>query len=614
MIIKKVEIDNFKSIDHISIDFDKVGGSYTKTFVGVNESGKSNILEALSFFSVPDKKVSFDDYCNQKFEDRAYCDLYFYLEFEEDETYNVILNDIVIPGTEFTFKIKSPIKNVYLSNDSETFNYCYSYDIELLSSKDLFLINAESTGSEGGKNLKGRIITDIPETGAVLLTKEVFMSAFQDDIESYIFNNEPSVSFWEPSPEYLLSDVNLNIYKKDINSNKPLKNIFKLSGYNDEETIVDSINKITNSRSRSRLSSKLKESLNSYISNIWKNNIDLLIEISETGTFSLLIKDKGKENEHDRFTISDRSQGAKQFLSLILSLSIETSNKERKNELILIDEPEVHLHPSSIRDLSKELLKIGENNYVIYATHSPFMIDKKHKERNFIVKKNYKAITEIKRISEDDNIIDDEVLNEAFGINVYRDLLNPHSILVEGASDKTILKKALSLLGYNNIGITNGHGTNIDSLASKMNHEDISLLVITDDDNDGRKYKSNILSIGGVYNTNNVFTIRDLEGTIIDQGTIEDTLGVEYVELQFKNYYKNAFNEELVDITLSKERPLINQIQIILKEKKKYSDWNMDSFKKYLSEEFNPTKTSFKTKFKTLNGLAEMIIKKLNIN
>ena len=50
MIIKKVVIDNFKSIDHIELDFDKVGNSYTKIFVGLNESGKSNILEALSFF------------------------------------------------------------------------------------------------------------------------------------------------------------------------------------------------------------------------------------------------------------------------------------------------------------------------------------------------------------------------------------------------------------------------------------------------------------------------------------------------------------------------------------------------------------------------------------
>ena len=37
----------------------------------------------------------------------------------------------------------------------------------------------------------------------------------------------------------------------------------------------------------------------------------------------------------------------------------------------------------------------------------------------------------------------------------------------------------------------------------------------------------------------------------------------------------------------------------------------MDSFKKQLSEEFNPTKTSLSTKFKLLKALAEKIKEKL---
>lgn len=66
MIIKKVNINNFKSIDNLDIDFDSVGNSYTKIFVGHNESGKSNILEALSLLCPPLSKVDFSDYCNQK--------------------------------------------------------------------------------------------------------------------------------------------------------------------------------------------------------------------------------------------------------------------------------------------------------------------------------------------------------------------------------------------------------------------------------------------------------------------------------------------------------------------------------------------------------------------
>ncbi|MBR5686093.1 MAG: AAA family ATPase [Muribaculaceae bacterium] len=501
MNVTKVIIDNFKSIDHIEFDFDKVGNSYTKIFVGINESGKSNILEALSYFDAPEQEVSFDLFCNQKREDSEFCDLFYQLGFEdgEEDALKKAVDKSIATQTKIEFSISDIKKNVYLSNDSNKFEVMYDFTINLQSSN--LYIKKE-------KRLQEIIISVVEETQKTeeyeLLTEKNFDKYFSDAISNFIKEHEPYVSVWKPSNKYLLYDADLNVFKDKPDSNKPLYNIFKLCGYNDRQAITDVVNKVNNPRNRSRLISKLNDSLNSYVSSIWDNKIDLIIDITENGFFSLLIKDKGKENEHDRFSIKDRSQGAQQFLSMILSLSIETNNKERKNELILIDEPEVHLHPSGIRNLSKELLKIGEANYVFLATHSPFMIDKNHKERHFIVKKNKNAITEIARIKESDNIIDDEVLNHAFGINVYRDLLNPHSILVEGASDKVILQKAFSILERDDIGIANGHGSNIDTLASKMNYDNISILVITDDDQDGRKYKENILKIGGAYNYDTV--------------------------------------------------------------------------------------------------------------
>ena len=53
--------------------------------------------------------------------------------------------------------------------------------------------------------------------------------------------------------------------------------------------------------------------------------------------------------------MNSRSDGFKQFISFILSLSIETKKYDNNNRLILIDEPERHLHPSGIRDLGKDL-------------------------------------------------------------------------------------------------------------------------------------------------------------------------------------------------------------------------------------------------------------------
>ena len=612
MIIKKVVIDNFKSIDHIELDFDKVGNSYTKIFVGLNESGKSNILEALSFFEDSDKKVLFDQYCNQKFEDKNECSIEFQLAMEEDEDYNKQFLEQIDAVNGFHFTITNVVKRVYLFEKSDTFVSEYSFDTEI-PEELYYIVRRKVNNANGTKTIEQRIIVDeAPDDDEYeQLTKESFEDVFFDELMDLIYVNEPSVSVWKPSPEYLLSNVDLNQYKTNTDSNKPLRNIFKLSGYLDSKSIVEAINKVAIPKHRSKLVGKLNDSINEYIGKVWSNSIEIVIEITETGGFSLLIKDKGNENKYDRFSITDRSQGAQQFLSLILSLSLETKNHERRNELILIDEPEVHLHPSGIRDLAQELYKIGEENYVFLATHSPFMIDKKHKERHYIVKKNKRAITELIRIKESDNLIDDEVLRDAFGIDVYKDLLNPHSILVEGASDKIILQKAFDALGHKDVGITNGHGNNIVTLASKMNYDSISIMVLLDDDNDGREDKKKIIKIGGVYNEDNVFTIRDLVGEIVDQGTIEDTLDVSFVKSQFLGFYNETFGESVSDFEVSTSQPVIRQITVFLKSKKKYSNWNMDAFKKQLSENFQPVKKSFSSSNRLLKVLIDKVIERM---
>ena len=139
---------------------------------------------------------------------------------------------------------------------------------------------------------------------------------------------------------------------------------------------------------------------------------------------------KDKNDEFNLYNINERSQGFRQFISLILSISISNEKEKLKNAIIIVDEPENHLHPSGIRYMRDELLKIGKNNYVFLATHSNFMIDRKEMSRHYIVQKN--THTHLKRIEQEQDLSDDEVLNDAFGLNILNDFLSPHKILVEG--------------------------------------------------------------------------------------------------------------------------------------------------------------------------------------
>lgn len=217
------------------------------------------------------------------------------------------------------------------------------------------------------------------------LNEDILNKLLVDLLEDTIKQYEAKVSFWKPEKEYLITEpINLQDFKDNPLTNIPLRNIFVLSKYKTNAEIKTKIEEIIDNQPLRRgLQSTLSNNATKYFGNVWKHKIEIDIEISETLMCNVHIKDKGKSNQNKFFNMNSRSQGFHQFASLILSLSIQNHSLDMKNRLILIDEPENHLHPSGIRDMMEEFLKIGENNYVFLATHSCFMIDKKTKQRNF---------------------------------------------------------------------------------------------------------------------------------------------------------------------------------------------------------------------------------------
>lgn len=94
---------------------------------------------------------------------------------------------------------------------------------------------------------------------------------------------------------------------------------------------------------------------------------------------------------HERITIEQLSDGEKQLYGPVISLLMLNPH----NSLILIDEPEIGLHPKwqyTIMDIYKN---IGQNNQFIIATHSPHILAKAHyKELILLKKKDNKIVAE----------------------------------------------------------------------------------------------------------------------------------------------------------------------------------------------------------------------------
>ena len=616
MKLKKISIQNFKSIKDMHFDIKKHGNSYTSMLLGINESGKSNILEAMSFLNTPDGNFDFDILHHQKDEESEYIDLYFHFLIEKQEVYTHSVQQLISDKEKLLhFTISEVSKNVYLRRGDDTFTEEIHYEIKNLTN-GLYIKEETTLINKNGQQTKTTIKSISKENDAegsyIELTEEVFNNYFEETIIDVIKENMPTASFWKPSENYLISsDIDLNSFSTNTSSNIPLRNIFSLSGYTTDESIRESILKLNNPQHRSRLASRLSEYSTQYVNKIWNHKIELVIEISENMNCTMSIKDAGKFNKHDRHSMDARSEGFKQFMSLILSLSIESRQTNKQNRLILIDEPENHLHPSGIRDLGRELIEIGKNDVLFVSTHSPFLIDTKTKERNSIVKKNNYAATTVKTVSNHDDIRGDEVLMEAFGISVYKELLNKNRILAEGKSDQIIIQKALAIKNFD-ASITNGTGSNIVAIASLLKNSNVEVLVVVDDDDDGLQYKNKIISIGGPFK-NKVFTLKDISKNSKNKCTIEDLLNPTFIRNTLCDSWKNEFNEEC-NINIDPDKPIIDQVKKYLHQNNKSESMHsfIDALKVRLSEDFDPNTTSLKSKSPLLNDLAEGIISELS--
>ena len=110
-------------------------------------------------------------------------------------------------------------------------------------------------------------------------------------------------------------------------------------------------------------------------------DIDVKIEdISQDGRNIPIFKNSAGE----KFDINELSSGEKQLF--LRTLAIKMLNPE--NSIILIDEPELSLHPKWQQRIVDVYRKVGKNNQIIIATHSPHILGSVRKENIMLLDKD----------------------------------------------------------------------------------------------------------------------------------------------------------------------------------------------------------------------------------
>lgn len=250
--------------------------------------------------------------------------------------------------------------------------------------------------------------------------------------------NLPQCIHWNYEEKYLVpGKLNLNEFAANPLICVPLRNAFLLAGVSEIGSAINIARTRTNGLRN--LLDNVAKSATSHVRSVWPEYKDVRFDIRENGpSIETSIMDI-----HNSYAMSSRSDGFKRFVSFLLMISAPLKAGSVSNVLLLSDDPDAGLHPKGARHLRDELLRMGMNNYVVFATHSIFMIDRACAARHLIVSK-VEEKTQIDEVNSS-NIIDEEVVYNAIGFSLF-EVLRQKNLVFEGWRDKTVFDTALGRL------------------------------------------------------------------------------------------------------------------------------------------------------------------------
>lgn len=110
---------------------------------------------------------------------------------------------------------------------------------------------------------------------------------------------------------------------------------------------------------------------------------------------------------------SDLSSGEKEVFFILANFI----RQDVANAIVMVDEPELHLHPELARRLVRTMLDIKPGNQIWLATHNPEVFDEVGSDRTFFVSRVDQTSGVVRRASDADDA--EVVLKEMFGFSGY---------------------------------------------------------------------------------------------------------------------------------------------------------------------------------------------------
>ncbi|MBP9711176.1 MAG: AAA family ATPase [Candidatus Pacebacteria bacterium] len=485
MKLNRVEIKNFRSIKDSTVTFDPS----CRVLVGINESGKTNVLKALRLLTGKYKSSKVNDVRERVGREKAVTEAYvrFIFRLEKPDSDSVFKHasaivlsneadpEIVVAGTEkislsafcskrneglYTINIREQTRQAQYWTLSSAHKLVPGWKTPSAACPEDYSVEVEGENKKlkTFRLVRAADFPDIPKEYLEGVTIEPLSANVGGTITGLVDSQLPEVVFWEYDENDLLPNtVEIAAFAANPDSCVPLKHMFVLAGI-EEDNIKETIEgelKGTPNQIQNFLD-QIAEQTTAHFREVWEEYRDVSFSLRLNA--NNMVPGVKEANTHD---FDKRSDGFKRFVTFLLMISVKVKTDQMKNSLLLIDEPEIGLHPSGARYLRNELIKIAKQNYVVYSTHSIFMIDSGDIARHYIVKKKGEITT--LEAAQASNIAEEEVLWNALGYSAF-EVLKEKNLIFEGWKDKYLFQVALAAASdtlkrkFVNVGICHGKG------------------------------------------------------------------------------------------------------------------------------------------------------------
>ena len=538
MKLKRFRVENFRSV----IDSGWINCDDVTTLVGINESGKSNILLALwklnparggeidYLHDMPATKLS--DLRNKK-------ENIFFIEalFELGESANGINDEL---GLSLSSEDQLVIKRNYNGDCRFTFeDETINKKVEMLQ-KPKKVKGAEDKPGLSYQEILDVILRYVPSfvyySNYGNLTSRIYLPyAIRwlngesvpgiDMKEDQVRTIRVLFDYVNLKPEEILElgQDAVDVAYRRRNNTSPTEEEIKKAEADKEQ--------------RSLLLQSAGTKLTKEFRDWWKQGEYKFRFGADGDYFYIWVSDDKRPEEVD---LELRSTGLQWFLSFYLVFLMECKG-DNAGSVILLDEAGLTLHPLAQKDLAAFFNKLSEDNQIINTTHSPFIVDAENIDRCRVVYTNNDGGTVVsENLREGSGEIGEKsiyAVHAALGLTVSDVMLQGSKVvIVEGVSDQFYLSAIKNALIRDKqfapqrelVFAPAGGAKGVQGIASLVSSVSDGLpLVILDSDKSGDEFKKKLEN--GLYKDykERLISVGDVTG--VEQSEVEDLIPYDFI-------------------------------------------------------------------------------------